>query len=64
MGSLAVIASTISNMDANIENVNILDQDHRVSIDLITVLVRDRVHLANIIRKLKKLVFILNNYPS
>ena len=59
VGSLATIASTISRMQAHIENVNMLDQDHRVSIDLITLLVRDRAHLADIIRKLKKLSIIL-----
>jgi GTP pyrophosphokinase/guanosine-3',5'-bis(diphosphate) 3'-pyrophosphohydrolase len=59
VGSFATIVSTISGMQANIENVNMLDQDHRVSIDLITLLVRDRDHLADIIRKLKKLSIIL-----
>lgn len=55
LGSLATTVSTISQMHANIENVSMLNQDHRVSIDLITLLVQDRVHLAEIIRKLKKL---------
>ncbi len=58
-GTLATIASTISSLDANIESVTIADQDDKVSIDLITLAVRDRVHLANIIRKLKKLFIIL-----
>jgi GTP pyrophosphokinase/guanosine-3',5'-bis(diphosphate) 3'-pyrophosphohydrolase len=58
-GTLATIASTISSMDSNIESVTIADQDDKVSIDLITLTVKDRVHLAKIIRKLKKLFIIL-----
>lgn len=58
-GSLATIASTISIMDSNIENIHVVSQDDRVSVDLLTLAVRDRVHLANIIRKLKKLSIVL-----
>jgi len=58
-GTLATIASTISSMDSNIESVTIADQDDKVSVDLITLTVKDRVHLAKIIRKLKKLFIIL-----
>ncbi len=58
-GTLATIASTISSMDANIESVTIADQDDKVSVDLITLAVKDRIHLANIIRKLKKLFIVL-----
>jgi GTP pyrophosphokinase/guanosine-3',5'-bis(diphosphate) 3'-pyrophosphohydrolase len=58
-GSLATIASTISSLDSNIENINVVSQDNRVSVDLLTLAVRDRVHLANIIRKLKKLSIVL-----
>jgi len=58
-GTLATIASTISSLDANIESVTIADQDDKVSIDLITLSVKDRIHLAKIIRKLKKLFIIL-----
>ncbi len=58
-GSLATIASTISRMESNIENINVVSQDSRVSVDLLTLAVRDRSHLANIIRKLKKLNIVL-----
>jgi len=58
-GTLATIAATISSLDSNIENVSVIDQDDRVSIDLITLTVKNRVHLANIIRKLKKLFIVL-----
>ncbi len=58
-GTLATVASTISSMESNIENVTVVDQDDRVSVDLITLTVKDRVHLATIIRKLKKLNIVL-----
>lgn len=58
-GTLATIASTISKMDSNIENVIIKDQDVYVSVDYITLTVKDRVHLANIMRQLKKLFIVL-----
>jgi guanosine-3',5'-bis(diphosphate) 3'-pyrophosphohydrolase len=58
-GSLATIASTISELDSNIENVTVVDQDNRVSVDLITLTVRDRVHLAQIMRRLKELSVVL-----
>jgi GTP diphosphokinase / guanosine-3',5'-bis(diphosphate) 3'-diphosphatase len=58
-GALATIASTISELDSNIENVNVVDQDVHVCIDLITLTVKDRVHLANIIRRLKELPIVL-----
>ncbi|MCF7971833.1 MAG: RelA/SpoT family protein [Methylococcaceae bacterium] len=58
-GTLATVASTISQMDSNIENVYIADQDARVSVDIVTLTVKDRVHLANIMRQLKKLPIVL-----
>ncbi|MBS3951951.1 MAG: bifunctional GTP diphosphokinase/guanosine-3',5'-bis pyrophosphate 3'-pyrophosphohydrolase [Methylomicrobium sp.] len=58
-GTLANVAATISEMDSNIENVTVVDQDDRVSVDLITLTVRDRVHLANIMRRLRKLMIVL-----
>jgi RelA/SpoT family (p)ppGpp synthetase len=58
-GSLATVASTISDMNSNIENVTVIDQDARVSVDLITLTVKDRVHLAKIMRRLKDLSIVL-----
>lgn len=58
-GSLATVISTISSMDSNIENVKIIEQDERVSVDLITITVFNRVHLAAIMRKLKLLSMVL-----
>ena len=54
-GSLATVATTISELNSNIENVTVHEQDSQVCVDLMTVSVKDRVHLANIMRKLKQL---------
>ncbi len=58
-GTLATIATTISKQESNIENVSVIHQDDRVSVDLITLTVKDRVHLAKIIRHLKQLSIVL-----
>ena len=58
-GTLATIASTISSLDSNIENLQVISQDDSVSVDLIVLSVKDRIHLANIMRQLKKLSIIL-----
>ncbi|WP_020562543.1 RelA/SpoT family protein [Methylosarcina fibrata] len=58
-GALATIASVISEMNSNIENVNVVDQDDRVCVDLITFTVKDRVHLAKVMRRLKELPIVL-----
>ncbi len=58
-GSLATVASTIAELNANIENVTVVEQDSRVSVDLITLSVKDRVHLAKIMRKLKDLAIVI-----
>jgi GTP pyrophosphokinase/guanosine-3',5'-bis(diphosphate) 3'-pyrophosphohydrolase len=55
VGTLATVAATISRMDANIENVQITNQDSQLSTDVITLLVKDRVHLAAVMRELRKL---------
>ena len=58
-GSLATITATISECGSNIENVTVVDQDDRVCVDLITLTVKDRTHLAKIIRRLKELPIVL-----
>jgi GTP diphosphokinase / guanosine-3',5'-bis(diphosphate) 3'-diphosphatase len=58
-GALATIASTISEQDSNIENVTVVDQDAHVSVDLITLTVKDRVHLAKVMRRLKELTVVI-----
>ena len=54
-GTLATLASTISTMDSSIETVDIRDQHDEMSLDHMTFTVRNRVHLANIMRKLRRL---------
>ncbi|WP_139559330.1 RelA/SpoT family protein [Methylotetracoccus oryzae] len=54
-GTLAQVAASISRMSANIENVQITNQDNQISTDIITLSVRDRAHLANVMRELRKL---------
>jgi len=60
LGTLAKVASAISKMKANIENVQITNQDSELSTDVITLRVKDRLHLANIMRELRKLSVVLN----
>jgi guanosine-3',5'-bis(diphosphate) 3'-pyrophosphohydrolase len=59
VGTLAKVAAVLSRMHANIENVQINNQDTRVSTDIITLQVKDRVHLANVMRELRKLSVVL-----
>jgi len=59
LGTLAKVASTISRMNANIENVQITNQDSELSTDIITLSVKDRAHLANVMRELRKLSVVL-----
>jgi RelA/SpoT family (p)ppGpp synthetase len=58
-GSLATIATTISALESNIENVTVVEQDARVSVDLIILTVQNRTHLAKIMRRLKELAIVL-----
>lgn len=52
-GMIAVIASTVTNANANIERINLLEKDARLSIVNIVVSVKDRIHLANVIKRLR-----------
>ncbi|WP_374089169.1 bifunctional (p)ppGpp synthetase/guanosine-3',5'-bis(diphosphate) 3'-pyrophosphohydrolase [Methylomicrobium lacus] len=58
-GVLATILGAISEMHSNIENVSVVDQDEKVCVDLITLSVKNRVHLAEIMRRLKKLPIVV-----
>lgn len=58
-GTLATIATAISKMDSSIEKVDIRDQNEELSVDYITFTVRDRVHLAHIMRKLRELPMVV-----
>ena len=54
-GVLAILAAEIADMDANIDNVNITERDGKYSTVSFTIEVQNRVHLANIMRRLRKL---------
>lgn len=54
-GVLARVASTIADMEANIENVNIVERDGLHSTLSFAVLVENRQHLARIMRQLRKM---------
>lgn len=52
-GIVAVLASTITVADANIERINMIEKDARLGTVNIVLSVRDRVHLAGVIRRLR-----------
>ena len=54
-GVLATLAAEIAEMEANIDNVNITERDGKYSTVSFTIEVQNRVHLANIMRRLRKL---------
>jgi GTP diphosphokinase / guanosine-3',5'-bis(diphosphate) 3'-diphosphatase len=54
-GVLATVASTIADLSSNIENVTISERDGSHSTLSFTISVRDRKHLANIIRRVRSL---------
>lgn len=54
-GLIALLAATVSDADANIEKISVDERDGRMSIVHLTLSVRDRVHLARAIRKLRNL---------
>jgi GTP pyrophosphokinase/guanosine-3',5'-bis(diphosphate) 3'-pyrophosphohydrolase len=54
-GSLSMIAATISSVGCNIEHVNVETQDSQMSRNTFIVTVKNRQHLAQLIRKLYRL---------
>ena len=54
-GIIAIIASYITNEDANIEGISMIEKDARLGIINVTISVRDRVHLAQVIKRLRLL---------
>lgn len=54
-GVLANLAATIANMSSNIEHVNLTDKDGRISTIEFVITVKDRTHLARIMKKLRSL---------
>ncbi|QJQ95660.1 MULTISPECIES: bifunctional (p)ppGpp synthetase/guanosine-3',5'-bis(diphosphate) 3'-pyrophosphohydrolase [Halomonadaceae] len=54
-GLVAELASLVTDADANIERIGIEERDARLSIINLTLAVRDRVHLARIIKRIRNL---------
>lgn len=54
-GLIAFLASSVSAADANIEKISMDERDGRICVVQLVVSVRDRVHLARVIRKLRAL---------
>ncbi len=54
-GVLANIAATIADADANIDKVEMMERDDRYADQRFTINVKDRIHLANVIRKIRQI---------
>lgn len=54
-GVLANLAATIANLSSNIEHVQLTEKDGRISTIEFVVTVKDRIHLARIMKKLRSL---------
>ena len=54
-GVLANLAATIANMSSNIEHVHLTEKDGRISTIEFVITVSDRIHLARIMKKLRRL---------
>jgi guanosine-3',5'-bis(diphosphate) 3'-pyrophosphohydrolase len=54
-GVLANLAASIANTSSNIEHVNLTEKDGRISTIEFVVTVKDRIHLARIMKKLRSL---------
>ena len=57
-GVLANLATTIANASSNIEHVNLTEKDGRISTIEFIVVVKDRIHLARIMKKLRSLTVV------
>jgi GTP diphosphokinase / guanosine-3',5'-bis(diphosphate) 3'-diphosphatase len=58
-GVLAEIATAVAQAQANIEDIGVEERDGQHYIVFIKILVRDRVHLADIMRQLRKIPAVL-----
>jgi GTP pyrophosphokinase len=57
-GVLATLAATIADMSSNIEHVNLTEKDGQISTIDFVVTVKDRIHLARIMKKLRSLAVV------
>ena len=58
-GLIALLATHVNAADANIEKISMDERDGRTAVVQLVVSVRDRIHLAHVIRKLRKLAGII-----
>jgi len=54
-GALATLATVLSDVDANIETINLADRGVHISVGTLCVAVKDRTHLARAIKRLRQL---------
>jgi len=58
-GVLARVANAIGETEANIENVEYQDRDLQAAVFVFTMNVRNRKHLADVIRKVRRLPVVI-----
>jgi guanosine-3',5'-bis(diphosphate) 3'-pyrophosphohydrolase len=58
-GVLAILANALSDCNANIENVHVEERDERHSALIFLVLIKDRKHLAQIIRRIRSISVVI-----
>lgn len=58
-GVLAILANTLSDCNANIENVHVEERDERHSALVFLIHIKDRKHLAQIIRRLRYISIVI-----
>ncbi len=63
-GVLASLASAISDAEANIGNINVDPRDGRYNTVIFSITVRDRIHLARVLRRIRANNVVLKLYRS
>ncbi|MEE4460882.1 ACT domain-containing protein, partial [Azotobacter chroococcum] len=58
-GLIALLAGSVNAADGNIEKIGMDERDGRTSVVQLVVSVKDRIHLARVIRKLRALKGVL-----
>lgn len=58
-GVLATLANALSDCNANIENVHVEERDERHSALIFLILIKDRKHLAQVIRRLRSISVVI-----
>jgi guanosine-3',5'-bis(diphosphate) 3'-pyrophosphohydrolase len=53
-GALATLATVVAENESNIEGINLIEKDAQIGVVSILISVRDRVHLARIIKRLRR----------